>query len=311
MTAITWGGGTSPFRWGALGSLAVLWLVSGGLETLLLVLLVSWMLAIRLVETLLPEELPSPLVWGAAGLALLVHLSGAGGIAMPAMTQLLLLICLFAGESKPSGFAVVLRGWQMGVVMWLGMGLFAGGYLTATQPAGTCRRLLELGDFAQSPASRERYFRLATVADPLDEAPWIRLADLSFQKWRSSREHDDEDLRNAIEAQRQAVQRNPLSFQVHQALGQIYAARAGRTGNSDDKMNAIQEMQLALHRYPHHAALLAESAKVFSLGGELDLAKLTARRALEQDDINRAAGHRDKWLTDEQRQDLERQLGQR
>ncbi len=309
VTAITWGTWSSPFRWGAVGSLAVLWLVGGGLETLLVVLLVTWVVLIGLVERLLPKELPSSLVWGAAGLALLVHLSGAGGIAMPAITQLLLLTGIFVAESGTSGVSVVLRTWQKWIVMWLGMGLFAGGYLTAAQPAGTCRHLLEQGDFAQSPATRERYYRLATLADPFNEAPWMRLADLSFQKWRNSRENDDEVIVSAIEAQQRAIQRNPLSFQAHQALGQYYAARAERTGNSDDKINAVREIRLAIQRYPHNAALLAEAARVFALGGEIESAKLTALRALEQDDINHAAGHTDKRLTEKQRQELQQQAG--
>lgn len=306
VTLIGLNGRTSPFRWGAVAGLASLWLVAGGLETLPLVLLMVWILMIWVMDYLLPIESLSAMAWAAVAVGLLVHLCGAGGIAMPAITQLLMLACVFVAEGLPSGRQVVLQTWQKSGLLASGMILFGLGYATAAQPAGYCRWFCNQGDFAQSPGARERNYRLASLSDPVDEQPWSRLGDLFFHKWQVSREHDNEDFEKAVAAQQQAIRRNPLSYQVHQSLGMFYAERAARTADPDDKMKAVSELQIAVKYYPHNAALLAEAARVFELGGNAELAKLTARQALEQDDINRSAGHQDKWLTEERRQDMKR-----
>lgn len=308
VTAVNWQGWRSPFRWGAVGSLVSLWLITGGLESLLLILIVGWILSIEVLDNVLPAEPLTPGVWGAAGITLFVHLCGAGGIAMPAITQLWFVCCLLAAGQPASRASEYMRTWQKWSVLAAGLLLLSAGFVTAAQPAGYCRWLLEQGDFAQSPSTQERSYRLATQVDNLNDQPWMRLAELEFQKWRTTRAISDEDFVKAVAAQKQAIQRNPLSFQAHQSLAQFYAERAARTGDADDKINAVQEMQIALSRYPHNAVLLAEAANVFAIGGETTLAKSTAQQALEQDDINRAAGHRDKWLTEAQRLELQQTL---
>lgn len=309
ITAVQFAGWSSPFRWGAAGSLLALWLVGGALETLLLVLLIVWLLAVWLLDLMLPENSLPRWIWAAVGLGLIVHLCGAGGIAMPAMTQLLLLISLFAAEGITPGPQKVLGVWQKWGVLVLGLALFGGGYVTAAQPAASCRWFCDQGDRAQASGTRERNYRLATVSDSLDPEPWERLAEFTFQKWRASRDPDENDLQRAVAAQLEAIERNPHSFHTHRTLGLFYAERARRTDNADDKANAVRELQFAVSRYPHNASLLAEAAGVYALGDEPQLAKLTARRALEQDDVNHSAGHIDKWLSDRQRQEMETLAG--
>lgn len=309
ITAVQFAGWSSPVRWGAVVGLLALWLVGGALETLPIVLLVVWLSAIWLLDVVLPEGSPPPWAWAAAGVGLVVHLCGAGGIAMPAITQLLLLISIFAAEGVSTGSLKILHVWQKWGVLVLGLTLFGGGYGTAVQPAFYSHWFCDQGDRAQSAGSRERSYRIATIYDPLDPEPWERLAEFTFQRWRATRESDYEEFALAVEAQRRAIDRNPFSFHTHRTLGMFYAEHARRTDNVDDKANAVRELQIALSRYPHNAALLADAAGVFALGNERQLAKLTARRALEQDDVNHSAGHIDKWLPDKQRQEMEKLAG--
>ena len=63
---------------------------------------------------------------------------------------------------------------------------------------------------------------------------------------------------------------------------------------------------VAVERYPHHAALLSESATASERAGSIEQARETARRAVRQDDLNRRAGHSDKFLDGQMRRRMER-----
>lgn len=291
----------SPFRWGALTGVLVLWLAGGATESLLLGLMAIWLVAIEVVSFALPEQRDWEPVWGAVGLGLLVHLCGAGGIGMPAISQLLMaVIVLCAGDNR--GLSWVLKPAHFMCITLGGIALAAAGYATAVLPVGNCRRLCDQGDFTKSP---ERLYLQAAAADPLSPEPWEKLGDLYGQIWRTSRDPDERVFQQAVAAERNARQRNPFSYHTYQTLGLIYAESAKRSGLADDKANAVKEMQSASSLYPHNASLLADAAVVFKLAGEIELAKQTAQRTLEQDDINHAAGHTDKWLGEKLRREIE------
>jgi hypothetical protein len=88
-------GWMNPIRVGALCSLVCLWFIGGAVESTFWLLLGAWAVSIGLLDRCLPRIAPASECGVAAGCGLLVHLLGAGGIAMPAITQLLILLALF------------------------------------------------------------------------------------------------------------------------------------------------------------------------------------------------------------------------
>lgn len=305
VASVVLAGWTSPLRWGALTGLLALWLVEGALEMPLLVFLVVWVIAIQVLDVLLPAEEIRPVMWVAASLGLLTHLCGAGGIGMPAISQLLLLAAIFAGSGAPDATEITLPKWGIGIALAGGLGLFAGGFWTAAQPVAQVQSLLARADYAKLPSQREQLYQQATLADPLASQPWDRLAETVFAKWRSNSEPDNADFERAILAQQAVVERDPQSFHSHRGLGMFYNAGAEKSGKQEEHRAAVREMQIALSRYPHNAELQADSADVFKAAGEVQLAATAARAAIEQDDINHMAGHTDKWLTDKVRKRME------
>lgn len=305
VTAGVAGGWSSPIVWGGLIGLLSLWLVEGALETSLLGFLAAWMIAILFIESILPREAIRPLSWGAAGLGLLVHLCGAGGIAMPAITQLLVFVAIFAIQGRSVTTDVTLPKWSYGIVLAGGIGLFCGGFWTAAQPVAQVQSLLARADFAKLTSQREQLYQQATQADPWAAEPWERLAEILFAQWRSTADADEAVFQRAVAAQQAAIERNPLIFHTHRALGMLYTEHAVRSGSQEEYRLAVQEMETAVRRYPHNAELRATAAEVFSAAGEAALATVAAKRALEQDQINHAAGHTDKWLADKVRQRME------
>lgn len=293
---------SSPIRWGGLASLLLLWLVEGALETSLLVFVVAWTVAICVFDRFLPSEGIRPVSWAAAGLGLVVHLCGAGGVAMPAISQLLLVVAILAASGTSGGRWLTLPKWGGWLVLVAGAGLFWGGFWTGAQPVAFARSLLDRGDFAQLPSQREQWYRQATVADSLTAEPWERLAEVKFLKWQSTDRRNERDFEDAVEAQRAAIERNPLSFHTHRALGYFYREKGRLTGAENDHATAVQEMQIAVERYPWNAELLADTAETLHAAGHIEQARDIARKSLQQDDVNHSAGHRDKWLTEKTRE---------
>ncbi|MDB5387225.1 MAG: hypothetical protein JWM11_2871 [Planctomycetaceae bacterium] len=335
-------GWTSPIRIGALCSLLVLWISGSTEETLLCFLLVGWAVTIALLDLALPRSCPQLECWLAAGCGLVVHLSGAGGIAMPAITQLLVVIAILNqplravrdsevislqrnphqgrnafedsglefAESPHSRRRVRIGSIASGAIAVLSLALFGICFITTAQPVWLGFAALEQADFANSISKRDQYLHRATSVDTLAHEPWEKIAGTAFQKWRSSRQPDDRDFEAAITAQRAALSRNPLGYQGYRSLGEYYLERARRNGSSEDKRAAVNAMRTALQRYPNHSELAAVAAEAFSFAGERELAEQTAQRALDQDEINHTAQHTDKWLAKETRQRLEVLAGQ-
>ena len=73
---------------------------------------------------------------------------------------------------------------------------------------------------------------------------------------------------------------------------------------------AVAAFAVAVEHYPHHAGLLSESAIASELAGLNEQARETARRAVRQDDLNRSAGHSDKYLDDRMRRRVARLAGE-
>lgn len=330
---------TNPIRLGSLCSLIAVWLTGGGGDTSLWLFLGGWAIGIGLIDGCLPTSAPTRICWMAAGVGLCVHLLGAGGIAMPALTQLLVLLAILGQstdlEAEPDAVStadmagsterepvtgqtltqiaspdtarrVEVAGVASSLTAMVGLGLFGACFVTAARPVWLCMAEIDQADFANSLQKREQLWRRAAADDPLATEPWEKLAAGAFSRWKASNTPDNRDFELALTAQRAAIERNPLGHIGYRTLGEFLAERARHSGSVEDKQAAVVAMQTALLRYPHHAELAAVAAEIFSVAGEAELAEQAARDALIQDDINHVAGHSDKWLVAPTRQRIEK-----
>ncbi len=239
----------------------------------------------------------------AGGLAVLVHLLGAGGIEMPAIVQMLLLFVVFLcganWESLPIANAPIKSSSKtVLVVCGLAGAAFVACLMTATVPVWYRSLYVLSGDAAMSrdfnPLAAEQWYERAERADPYSPEPAERLAELAFQRWRGN--FSERDFRQAIRYGQLAIERDPASNRGYRRLGLWYFQRAEKFQSTADAKLAVKYLSEATARYPHYAPLRAELALAYDRAKESQPAASEAFKALELDNINRDAGHSDKFL---------------
>jgi O-antigen ligase len=250
-----------------------------------------------------------------AGAALAVHLLGAGGIEMPAVTQMLLLLgaamvpprgdaaARDAAEADPAArfrLAAALFATAASAV------LFGTCLSTATIPVLTRQSMSLLGRQQMRedrPREAERSLRKAAVNDPLSPAPARELAELAFHRWEKSPQSDAQ-LEQAIRLQKVAVGLDPYHFTGYWTLGRWYGMKYEIGRKPADLASSLGAFARGVELYPHYALLLADYARILKLAGQVDRAADMAGRSLEMDDLNHHEGHTDKFLPPENRQRL-------
>ena len=290
------------------------WMFGSDFDHRLAVLFTGWMvLATVLAATLKLDHLPSECLVGAC-VALLVHLLGAGGIEMPAITQTLFVLFALgtikssSGDEKTSNdqhVSVVSqdRGKMFPVVLMVGGGcvlLFAYCLATSTLPVLNRRSLLILGDNDWSErgnlsAAMAKYQK-AAAADPFSPEPPERLAALSFQRWEGLPTASEDEFDLVVNYSQEAIELDPYNVRHYRALGLRYLKKFTRTKISADVAKAVEYLSLATGRYPHNAALRAELADAMKRSGRLTQAQQEAKEALRLDQINHREQHTDKYL---------------
>jgi hypothetical protein len=288
-------------------------------ESVALGLVMVWFAALGIWIALLNSsayERQAATAVGAGILSLMVHLLGAGGIAMPAIT-LTWLVWLAIGESAVDPDPVVstvlpsdvprFRLRTLALVALLAI-LNAACFISATKPVHA-RRAWE--DSAMASVASDSNLGLAEVrlrnavaADPWSPDSWQRLADLSFRRWNAQSD-SDEAWTAAVEFQREAIARDPRQPGLHRALGRWYLRRFEITRDVQDGAAAERALTAAAELYPNSAAIQADLAEAAAAAGHPDLALQAGQRALGLDMINLQAKHTDKLLDNEQRRRLE------
>ncbi len=167
----------------------------------------------------------------AGGVALLVHLLGAGGIEMPAIVQtLFLLVILLEGTSweRTPAHSPSIQVSPKRVVILGGLALagFVLCWLTATRPVWYRTLSVRSGDVEltqdYNPKAAARWYEEAHEADPYSPEPLERLADLQFQLWQRS--DADRDFEQAVDFLREAIPLDPASHRIYGQLGRMYFA---------------------------------------------------------------------------------------
>jgi len=310
-------GHSSPFRIesifaGTLVAFGATWL-TGGADDRLLPLAFGWC-TLYFLDRIIEWPVPRLVWFGAAFLAVAVHLLGAGGIAMPAVTQTLLFLAAFGVSERKvparSGVIASRGGWL--AIVTGGVGLYLLCWFTALIPVMNARADLAAGDQALiesvSFERAQRSYKRAAEADPLSGEACERLAELNLQRWLASTESESEQFDQCVYWQRLDIVRQPRDHRGYRALGAAYLTRFDRTRNPDDALLAADEFSRAAALYPNHAELQSELAEANLLAGQEDAARVFAARSRELDEINRAAGHIDKVLSEKRLKLLDRIL---
>lgn len=286
---------------------AWLCLLFTGIDDRLLILLPAFIAVFWIVRRLL---LQFPFDYGAqqvaacaAAVTLLVHLTGAGGIEMPAIAMLLCaLVILSKGEKED--LADVVETWSVGHAvggMVLAGGLFLGIFLTALRPSVLRQdhlsggdRLIEKG--LSSAADTE--YSAAAMADPVSGEPWRRRAELAFRRAEQDQFRSNESFQAAVRLLGEAVKRDPSNFHDDQRLGDWWQQRWQRSRLKSDAEAAVVGYEAGWKRYPTNPILISQLAFALDAAEQPQRAREAAEKALTQDKINRERGHVDRYLTD-------------
>ncbi len=252
--------------------------------------------------------------------ALLVHLLGAGGIEMPAIVQLLILMFALIPQRRLIDQAIPATSQNelMGSgytqrVLILGATVSLVGFvlclLTAVRPMMVSSTHLRLGDNnwmlrGDVQSAREQY-ELAAEADPYSPAPHRRLAELSYQYWEMWPGELSSHAK-AVEHLRDATACDPLSVTHYRRIGEISLALFDESGDTAAARQAARAFDSAIERYPFNADLLAQLAIARHAAGDKNEARSIAARALALEKLNRAEGHDDLRLASEVRRQLQK-----
>jgi hypothetical protein len=321
---------------GAMGFLLILFLGLADEATLAL-LWPAWLLIVLLCRPIFQGAVPR-VVAAAAGVALIVHLAGAGGIGMPAVSQVLLLLAMLAapgaevanrrsasagtpGREGP-GFGLSTAGWEFRAkspvpvvaIGLVGLSLYLACWFTGLMPIVTVRSLAAsakeaLYDRGQ-PSQAERDFRLAAEFDPWSATACERLSEMAFQSWLATDGDRPDVFERCRNWQMRAIERDPRNPGGYRVLGEIYLSQATREQDSAAALAAVEAFQMAVALYPNHAVTQSQLAEALSKAGKIAAAREAARRARQLDQINEQAGHADKRLSDARRRLVDTILGQ-
>ena len=243
----------------------------------------------------------------AAGFALATHLLGAGGIAMPGVSQVLVTLFAFSLPSRPEisspSFLIKRRGLIIG---GLGLALFVGIVVTGLLPVLKCRTLLAQGrQLAGANDSRLReqaasFFQAAATADPWSPEPWRYL-----YEWNSGTGiQSNESFSTSVQELQEVVRRDPQNFWAPRTLGAVWLQKWQKSRSDSDGDEAVRWLRRALILYPTNSRIRADLAFALESVNDLQKARIAAQEALNQDEIYRQHGHIDRYLDDSLRQRL-------
>lgn len=296
-------------------------------DSLFWIFCMSWLALYFLLETgrnafdHLKQAPPSssliPLALASGFIALSIHLLGAGGIAMPAITQTwLLLLALavpvtslkintgdgsiqeFSSSQAQTSNTIHLK--TASLVICLLLIIF---FVMSSFAPTIHRKVLVLkGEQAlmrgESIQIAQRYFRQASQADSFSPDPWQALAELQLNQ-RSQYKSNRDAFQKGIELKKEAIKRTPFNPRNYFELGQRFHQHYLESKLPEDLNNAIKYLTQAVQGYPNNARFRVAFAEVLFDAGQIPQCQKQAQKAIELDKANRSAQHVDKYLTEE------------
>jgi hypothetical protein len=299
-------GWRDPFLVGGVVGFLAVFAAGGALDERVVMLWCGWLAVVAACRSLFRREF-SAVVYAAAFAALAVHLLGAGGIGMPGISQLLLLLAVFgtSAAALPCKVVALRSRWSIAAAGAASLGLYLGCWITGLMPVMNARFRLDAADYEfynrQNAVAAEREMLLAAQADPWSPEPYRRLAQLAFLTSQAGVGKRAEAFDRSIGWQRSAIARDPQNSPVYRQLGETYLARFAVTEDKADALAAAEAFGQAVALYPNQSRSRAGLAEALWKAGARDAAQAPARLALELDAINEKAGHRDKRLLESTR----------
>ena len=127
----------------------------------------------------------------------------------------------------------------------------------------------------------------------------MQLAHAKFQQWQAGGRHNEGAFTEATDLFLMANERNPLSPNSLQSLGECWRRRFDRTKLPADVTQAVVYFRRAAERYPTDARIVASLADAANLAEQQQDARVWANQAMELDQVNRDAGHVDRQLPED------------
>jgi hypothetical protein len=287
-----------------LAVLAPLLSASDDFDAWQLVLFGGWLVAYGVLRHQIVIGRLSAAALGGAALGLIVHLSGAGGIEMPAVVQLFLVLAVLLFATLPGDVAARNSPKLVPAFGICAIVLFIGCLLTGWLPVINRRALIASGDQAllvDGDVDRSiANFAAAALRDPLSSEPSEKLSEAYFARWQARGQGPaSDDFAKATQSLETAIQLDPDNPRLYRRLGAMDLAKFGRSVDRNDAQAAVEALGHAADRYPNDASLRAMRATAFGDSGRTQEAKAEAEQALSLDRINRENGHTDRYLPDE------------
>ncbi|MCA8986104.1 MAG: O-antigen ligase family protein [Planctomycetaceae bacterium] len=240
-----------------------------------------------------------------AAAVLMIHLQAAGGFAMPLIVQLLLLLSV--GNLAVQERAVVTHRMTYRIAAAVAFVL-----LLVTIRGGVQPRLAESAATARLTSSRslDRSLNLLNEwaeVDSWNAEPWIQMAGLLERE--GGGQSSQALLEKAYEFETEAIQRDPYSYRLHSSAARIKRRKAMLSEAAGDLQAAAYHISIAIELAPTAVNLYVVAAQILEQQGNAPEAATAARKGLELEQINRAAGHSDRWLLEADRRILEKLAG--
>jgi len=285
------------------------WLLEGFVDRQLVCLTCGWLGVLAVVHVSGSPPTMDRLLALLALTALLIHLLGAGGIGMPAVLQLVLLLnCVLVCGTTIKARSVASVSFTGGLSL-LSAGFFFACLWTSLVPVVTVARLLDQGRqdaFDHRLLAAAEHFQQAGETDPLAAAPHNELAAMRFARWQLQNGDDARLFQSAIAEKHVALQRNPRDPKEYLTLSNWWLKRFQRDPQPEFARKAAEAAEKGIGLYPYFSPLLTQWAFALEAQGIMEKARDAARRALELDDLNQARGHHDKILPKSDREKLEK-----
>ncbi|MDC0175744.1 O-antigen ligase family protein [Planctomycetaceae bacterium] len=292
-------------------ALAPGWLLGGILDNRLLSVLASFVVAGIFLPAMALDGRLQRRVSLAATVAILIHLSAAGGFGRPAVMQLVLLMTIgwlpAPGVSRLPNQSTDTAALRAARLTAMGCGLLfilvcVCGLLPVFKQS-TSQQVATNALLSGRRAQAARLLTEAQHADPLDPTPTRRLTSLRIDMGRLDSAPADFSDR-AIRAGLDTVQRDPHNWSTAHDLARGYRLRWQRDHGDDDRREVIKWGTTAVNRYPSNPRLHAWLARTLDEIGQEQSARDQARETLRLHHLLEQRGHVDKLLSDEHLEEM-------
>lgn len=221
-----------------------------------------------------------------------IHLLGAGGIAMPALTLVWLLGPLLSQLTKRK-----FPAYGNGVIAVLAI---SGAVLlnySALSPVLNTKEQLQIALSASSESAQKEALRKASE-DSFDPEPRLFKAQMAFGKWKNQPENSGQ-FTEAIVLLKEAKQKDPGNVEFLKMEGQWWLAKFKETNSQQDAKKAKDALSKASKMSPTDVLLLVNFAISCDAEGDFASAAEISQKVLEMDQTNQRLGHVDKVLDDD------------